>query len=42
MAIIINFNEYVNLRKKKGEKTEVSSIAEGGKIIDFNKEGVCL
>ena len=43
MAIIINFQEYVNLRKKRNDNTKVSSILnEGSKIIYFNREDVSL
>lgn len=43
MAIIINFQEYVNSIKKKDDDTRESNIlTEGDRIIYFNKEDVSL
>lgn len=43
MAIIINFQEYVNSIKQKDDDTKSSNIlTEGGRVIYFDKEDVSL
>ena len=43
MAVIINFQKYVNSRKKKGEDVKVNKTSkEMCEIIYFNKEDVNL
>ena len=42
MAVIINFQEYVNLRKKKDDEKVNKTSKEMCEIIYFNREDVSL